>query len=144
MGWANARPTSCNFGEKMSFIDQLIDEMPVDLRIAVAATLEDPSLNCGSQDVRAVMSAKYKKGPTINSSRVAEMRSNISEWVNRQKALQAQADEIIEELWLKFKPEANSVPIWFTQSWAFHLRNPWSAVLDKSISDAREWIDSNA
>lgn len=128
----------------MSAIDDLVEELPVDLRIAIAATLEDPSLDCGPPEARALMASKYKKGPSVSLSNIGELRSSIISWIERQEQLQAQADLIVEELWEKFKPEANSIPVWFTQRWAFHLRSPWSAALETSVAQAREWINGNA
>lgn len=122
-------------------LDQLIDSLPIDLRVAIAATVDDHKLCCGCPEAEAAMNAKYSK-IRVSDAVVAGWSEKIATWIEQQRLLQDEAEKVMGDLLQRFPMDGNNIPAWFVQEWSFHLRNPWSNRLEESIDGAKKWMTS--
>ena len=122
-------------------LEDLVDLMPPDLKMAVEASLDDPGFRCGSDSMRSAMKAirDRRKVPT---EKIEEWAEEITAWIASQEFVQLMAADVSAEIEEAYPVDVHDdvLPGWIVEWWAPVLRNPWSEQLDEAVIAAKAWL----
>lgn len=123
-------------------LNDVIDLMPPDLRMAVEAGFEDPGFRCGCEEMRSAVKA-LRDRRKVSDDQLVEWEEQITAWIGIQEFVQMLAAEVSAEIEEAFPVDINEdvLPEWIVEWWAPVLRNPWSERLDEAVIAAKEWLE---
>ena len=108
--------------------------LPEDL-ILIASLPKDPDLDLLRPPAEIVEAIRA----TVSGSEAPE---GLLAWINKQRGLQAEAQEQLERLSVGSElddPASRGLPAWFLERWASVLRYPWSHKLEWAVESAKSW-----
>lgn len=122
-------------------IDDLISSIPADLRMAIEASLDDPGMRCGCEEMRTAMRASRDRR-RIPQEVIESWSEAFEAWIAGQEFIQMMAADVSAEIEENYPVDISSdvLPEWIVEWWAPVLRNPWSERLDEAVIAAREWL----
>lgn len=125
-------------------LNDLVDLIPADLRMAVEAGVDDPGMKSGCDSIRSVFRS-LRERRNVSDSQIEEWREDILSWITTQEFFQNEAAEVNAEIEETYPVDVNDdlLPEWIVEWWAPVLRNPWSERLDEAVHAAREWLRGN-
>ena len=122
-------------------LDDLLDLLPADLYVAVEATVYEPGVQCGCEEMRSAVRA-FRDRRHVPPDTLSLWREDFDSWLTAQDFLQLMAADLIAEIDEAYPVdlEEGDLPGWLMEWWAPVLRNPWSERLDEACVAARAWI----
>lgn len=120
----------------------LLELLPLELRVAIQATFHEPWINAGSLQMKNFYRARLegKREDGVDSD---ALRLHFTEWLEQQVLLQKSAAALLAQLNELHPNCSDGISGWHFQPWAIHLRCPWSDGLGLAIAEASEWLESS-
>ena len=122
-------------------LDDLLNMLPADLQVAVEATVYEPGVQCGCEEMRSAVRA-IRDRRHVSPETLTLWHEGAEAWLMAQDFLQLMAADLIAEIDEAYPVdiEEGDLPGWLMEWWAPVLRNPWSERLDEACVAAQAWI----